>query len=79
MQMLQPRTARTFDEYLITVYAPYILKHLETTRRADLVWDVYQDDSLKRSLREKRGSRQRCNILASTRIPADRKGFLRLV
>ena len=42
VQMLQPRTARTFDEYLSTVYAPYILKHLETARRADLIWDVYQ-------------------------------------
>ena len=48
--MLLPRTAHTFDEYLSTVHAPYILKHLETTGRADLVWDVYQDDSLKRSL-----------------------------
>ena len=71
VQMLQPRTARTFDEYLSTVYAPYILKHLETARRADLIWDVYQDDLMKRSLREKRGSGQRRNILASTRIPAD--------
>ena len=24
--MLQPRTPRTFDKYLSTVYAPYILK-----------------------------------------------------
>ena len=71
VQMLQPRTARTFDEYLSTVYAPYILKHLETAWRADLIWDVYQDDLMKRSLREKRGSGQRRNILASTRIPAD--------
>ena len=71
VQMLQPRTARTFVEYLSTVYAPYILKHLETARRADLIWDVYQDDLMKRSLREKRGSGQRRNILASTRIPAD--------
>ena len=77
--MPQPRTARTFDEYLSTVYAPYILKRLETTRRADLDWDVYQDDSLKRSLREKRGSGQGHNIQASTRIPAYRKGFLRVV
>ena len=77
--MPQPRTARTFDEYLSTVYAPYILKRLETTRRADLDWDVYQDDSLKRSLREKRGSGQGHNIQASTRIPAYRKGFLQVV
>ena len=48
MHMLQPRTAHMFDEYLNTVYAPYILKHPEMARRADLIWDVYQDDSLKR-------------------------------
>ena len=78
VQMLQPRTARTFDEYFNTVFASYILKHLETARRVDLVWDVYQDDSLKRSLREKRGSGQRRKVLASTRIPVDWKGFLRV-
>ena len=79
VQMLQPGTAHTFDEYLSTVYAPFTLKHLEMARRADLVWDVYQDDSLKRSLREKRGSGQRRNILPTTRIPADWKDFLRVV
>ena len=78
VQMLQPRTARTFDEYFSTVFAPYILKHLETAKRVDLVWDVYRDDSLKRSLREKRGSGQRRKVLASTRIPVDWKGFLRV-
>ena len=42
VQMLQPRTARTFNEYATTVFAPYLLKHLETARRVDLVWDVYK-------------------------------------
>jgi hypothetical protein len=37
VQMLQPRTARTFDEYFSTVFAPYILRHLETAKRVDLV------------------------------------------
>lgn len=78
VQMLQPRTARTFQEYFSTVFAPYILKQLETAKRVDLVWDVYQDNSLKRSLREKRGSGQRRKVLASTRIPTDWKGFLRV-
>ena len=50
IQMLQPKTVRTFDEYFTTVFTPYILKQLETAKRVDLVWDVYQDDSLKRSL-----------------------------
>jgi hypothetical protein len=42
VQMLQPWTARTCNEYATTVFAPYVLKHLETTRRVDLVWDVYK-------------------------------------
>ena len=71
VQMLQPRTAHTFDDYFNTVFAPYILKHLEKANRVDLVWDVYQEDSLKRSLREKRGSGQRRKVLGSTRIPKD--------
>ena len=47
-------------------------------KRVDLVWDVYQDDSVEISLREKRGSGQRRKVLASTGIPADWKGFLRV-
>ncbi|CAB3979534.1 Hypothetical predicted protein [Paramuricea clavata] len=78
VQMLQPRTARTFIEYATTVFAPYVLKHLETVRRVDLVWDVYQDDSLKKSLREKRGTGQRRKVLESTRIARDWKSFLRV-
>ena len=67
VQMLQPKTVRTFDEYFSTVFAPYILKHLETAKRVDPVWDVYQDDSLKRSLREKRGSGQSTGINENSR------------
>ena len=76
--MLEPQTARTFDEYATTVFAPYILKHLETATHVDLVWDVYHDDSLKKSLREKRGAGQRRKVVESTRIPRDWKGFLRV-
>jgi len=32
VQMLQPRTAHTFDEYFSNVFAPYILKQLETAK-----------------------------------------------
>jgi hypothetical protein len=34
--------ASTCNEYATTVFAPYVLKHLETTRRVDLVWGVYK-------------------------------------
>ena len=37
VQMLRPKTVRTFDEYFSTVFALYILKQLETAKRVDLV------------------------------------------
>ncbi|PFX16227.1 Hemicentin-2 [Stylophora pistillata] len=75
VQMLRPKTVRTFDEYFSTVFAPYILRHLEAAKR---VWDVYQDDSLKRSLPEKSGSGKLCKVMAPTKILADWKGYLRV-
>ena len=77
MQMLEPRT-HIRRIYFNNVFAPYVLKHLENAKRVDLLWDVYQEDSLKKSLREKRGSGQRRKVLGSTRIPTDWKGFLRV-
>lgn len=76
--MLEPKTSSTFDEYFGIVFAPYVLKQLENAKRVDLVWDVYLDDSLKKSLREKRGAGQRRKVMGSTRIPIDWKGFLRV-
>lgn len=78
VQMLLPKTARTFEEYFTSIFAPYILKQLEWASRVDLVWDVYQDHSLKKSLRLKRGSGQRRKVMPTTRIPTDWKGFLRV-
>ena len=78
VQMLEPKTSCPFDEYFSIVFATYVLKQLENAKRVDLVWDVYLDDSLKKSLREKRGAGQRRKVMGSTRIPSDWKGFLRV-
>ena len=71
VQMLEPKKLRTFDKYFSIVFAPYVLKQLENAKRVDLVWDVYLDDSLKKSLWEKRGAGQRRKVVGSTRIPSD--------
>ena len=76
--MLKPGTAQTFEDYFNYVFAPYIARQLETVQRVDVVWDVYHEDSLKRCTREKRGYGRRRKVLASTRIPSDWKGFLRV-
>ena len=78
VQMIKPTTARTFDEYFTIVFATYVLRHFEAGKRVDLVWDLHKDDSLKKSIREKRGSGQRRKVLGSTRIPLDWKLFLRV-
>ena len=65
VQMLKPGLSVTFEDFSNDVFLPYVLKHLETATRVDLVWDVYKDDSLKKALR-------------STKIPKDWKGFLRV-
>ena len=46
-------------------------------KRVDLVWDVDREGSLKRTMRERRGTGQRRQGTMSTRIPTDWKGFLR--
>ena len=76
VQMLLPKTAHTFEEYFTTMVAPYILKILQSAKRVDLVWDVYKEDSLKKYLRNKKGSGQRRKVTASTRIPKIGKDFL---
>lgn len=58
VQMLQPTAISTFEEYFNSIFAPYILRLLEDAKRIDIVWDVYKDDSLKKAVREKRGSGQ---------------------
>lgn len=56
IQMLQPKAVSTFGEYFDRIFVPYILRQLEDVNRIDIVWDIYKDDSLKRSARERRGS-----------------------
>ena len=78
VQMLAPKLATTFEDYVDNVFLPYILKQLENTERVDVVFDRYVPDSLKTSTREKRGSGVRRKVSPSTRIPGNWQGFLRV-
>lgn len=44
--MLEPGTAETFWAYADNVFVPYIVSQLKDTKRIDIVWDVYQTNSL---------------------------------
>ena len=78
VQMLNPKTARIFREYLQTVFLPYVNAQLLTVSRIDLVWDTYREDSLKASAREKRGSGARGRVALDVKIPPNWKSFLRV-
>ena len=54
-----------------------IHKHLSSVERVDIVWDVYKEDSLKQSTREKRGKGTRMRVTPSGNLPKDGPGFLR--
>ena len=46
VQMLNPGTAKTFQEYADNVFSSYVASQLEAAQRVDLAWDVYIADSL---------------------------------
>ena len=76
VQMLNPKTSRTFQEYGETVFVPYISAQLEVSTRVDLVRDVYLSASLKASTRQKRGNGMRKRVAPLTVMPMNWKNFL---
>ena len=78
VQMLHPKTARTFQEYTQTIFLPYIQAQLQSSQRLDIVWDTYQPDSLKTATRENRGSGARRRVAPTVKIPPNWKSFLRV-
>ena len=78
VQMHNPGTAQTFQEYSDLVFLSYVSNQLTTARRVDVVWDVYILDSLKGSTRQKRGKGIRRRVAPSSRIPKNWKDFLRV-
>ena len=78
VQMLNPGTAKTFQNYADLIFLPYVKSQLESADRVDIVWDVYIPNNLKNATREKRGKGVRRRVLSTTVIPRDWKGFLRV-
>ena len=47
VHLLSPANATTFDDYANNVFIPYVKRQLDTSRRVDVVWDVYVANSIK--------------------------------
>ena len=60
------------------MFSLYISAQLEKSNRIDIVWDVYLADSLKASMREKRGKGTRKRVAPSTVMLKNWTDFLRV-
>eukprot|EP00745_Piridium_sociabile_P022185 TRINITY_DN34414_c0_g1_i9.p1 TRINITY_DN34414_c0_g1~~TRINITY_DN34414_c0_g1_i9.p1 ORF type:complete len:253 (-),score=52.80 TRINITY_DN34414_c0_g1_i9:375-1133(-) len=47
LHFLDPRGSTTFEDFANSVFLPYVSQQLEHTRRLDIVWDSYLENSLK--------------------------------
>ena len=51
VQMLNPGTSKTFQDYADMVFTPYVSSQLDTANLVDVIWDVYKPDSFKSTAR----------------------------
>ncbi|CAC5423003.1 unnamed protein product [Mytilus coruscus] len=78
VNMLKPGAAKTFHDYAVKVFVPYIVNRNSDVGRVDVVWDTYVENSLKSATREKRRKGIRRRVQAQTNIPKNWHGFLRV-
>ena len=78
VNMLKPRTAKTFLEYGDQVFYPFIESKLRDVSRVDVVFDQYLPDSLKETARQKRGKGVRRRVSEEMKIPSNWQAFLRI-
>ena len=64
----------------MNIFIPYIEYQHQTSCRVDVVWEVYNDNSLKKESRLSRSISkiQQRQVTASTRIPSNWQQFLRI-
>ena len=77
VNFLQPLAAKTFHDYAVKVFLPYIEKQLQQVSRVDIVWDQYIQNSLKSQARSNRGKGIRRRVEESANLPKNWSQFLR--
>ena len=76
--MLKPVGAKTFQDYAMLEFLPYIKAQLARVTRVDIIWDVYIPYSLKSTARENRGKGVRRRVAAANSIPGNWQEFQRV-
>ena len=75
---LKPKAnVTTFDEYATTVILPHIERELSPVKRIDVIWDTYQERSLKATARSNRGLGVRTKVTPMGKIPRNWDTFMR--
>ena len=77
VHIFKPNICSTFKEYSGEVFGSYISSQLKNATRCDIVWDVYQDGSLKTGTCEKRGISRKQRVEPGSKIPKDWGDFLK--
>ena len=75
VNMVQPVVGQTFEQYADDKFIPYICSF--NSRRVDVVWDVYLEDSLKEHARDQRGKGTHRKVMPNVKVPNNWQGFLR--
>ena len=75
VNFLKPLEVKTFEEYALKVFLPYVEHQLQHASRVDIVWDQYLENSLMCRARNKRGKGIRRRVDAATSIPGNWQQF----
>jgi len=77
--MLRPGSSKSFGDYALNVFLPYVKLQLDKAQRVDIVWDVYRPGTLKQQAWDKRGKGVRRRVAPNNAIPKNWGEFLRLL
>ncbi|KAK3728106.1 hypothetical protein QZH41_014263 [Actinostola sp. cb2023] len=77
VNMIKPRSQRTFADYSTQSFLPYVQSQLRHVKRVDIVWDEYFETSLKATTRDKRGLGSRRRVQPNNPLPRNWQQFLR--
>jgi len=72
-----PGTVKTFDAYANENIMPTVQHYANKYNRTDIIFDIYEEGSLKSETRSKRGVGVRRKVTESSKTPPNWKGFMR--
>ena len=76
VQSRSVKVVSTFDEFAANSFMPYITRLFRRTKRVDIVWDAYVENSLKQTTRDKRGTGVQRLVIGEVKLPNKFGDFL---